>query len=79
MVKSIPTGRIWWLQFYMEPTEGMWRVGLGISQHNFAARPDAELVIESHGEKPGCATPPKALKISLRMTNTKYLSLVTEK
>ncbi|KAG2156033.1 hypothetical protein DEU56DRAFT_765238 [Suillus clintonianus] len=61
-VEFVAGGRIWLFRFYIGP-DGGWRIGLGLSQPSFPARPDAILLIEAH-EKPGSATPPQGLRMT---------------
>ncbi|KAG1858774.1 hypothetical protein DFJ58DRAFT_744823 [Suillus subalutaceus] len=70
-------GRIWWLRFKKlnESSNGIWHVDIGLCQHSEPARLNAVLLIEAHSRKPGCATPPEALKIPLSLTDTQFLAL----
>ncbi|KAG2124189.1 hypothetical protein DEU56DRAFT_828090 [Suillus clintonianus] len=71
-------GRICWLRFRMQqPTSEMWHAEIGLSRYSPSARLNAVLVIEAHSRKPGCATPPEALKIPLSLTDTKFVALAS--
>ncbi|KAG2089616.1 uncharacterized protein F5147DRAFT_658371 [Suillus discolor] len=69
-------GCIWLLHFHMpEPTNGIWRVDIGLCQYSHPARLNAVLVIEAHNRKPGSAAPPEALKIPLSLADTGSVAL----
>ncbi|KAG1858803.1 hypothetical protein DFJ58DRAFT_913284 [Suillus subalutaceus] len=67
-------GRIWWLRFRMS-TDGIWHARIGLCRLSPPARLNAVLLIEAHSRKFSRATPPEALKITLSLTDTKFLAL----